>query len=176
MSEGPKLFVVQSRDFRIDELERADAFGDGGEEWQAVRQRYPDPPPAVRRAFASRSDAEALLAELEKDAFDSHNLRPFYAAAPRGRAFVFGLTDFDPPVFLDWCVDHGVPLPPDGEWVWSEAWEEWLAGLTRQQIADLFRVLHRLAYYELVEVDWDVGTGDRHGEEPPTVDDTGIPF
>src|SRR4051794_32412225 len=165
MSKGAKLFVVQSRDFRIHELERADAFGDGSEYWQEVRRRYPEPPPAARRAFARRADAEALLGKLEKDAFDSCNLRPLYAAAPPGAKFLFALTDFAPPVFLDWCVDHGVPPPPDGHWVWSDAWEEWLAGLTRQQIADLFRALHRLAYYELVEVDWDVETDDRNGEE-----------
>jgi hypothetical protein len=176
MSKGPKLFVVQSRDFRIHELERADAFGDGSEEWQAVRQRYPEPPPAVRRAFPNRTDAEALLAKLEKDAFDSYNLRPFYAAAPRGREYLFGLTDFDPPVFLDWCVDHGVSLPPDGKWVWSEAWEEWLGGLTRQQIADLFRALHKLAYYELVEVDWDVEPGEQPIEAPPKLYEMDIPF
>jgi hypothetical protein len=146
-----KLYVVQHREYKIYALESAYALCDAYE-YESIRRRYPRSVEPVGRAFASRDDATAFLSECEEAARASGNLNPLYAAG-EGLNSLLKLTEFDPPVFLDWLTDHDIPPLPAHSGV-RALWEAWLAGLSRYQVERLFEALHNLSFYELIEIDW----------------------
>jgi hypothetical protein len=176
MSETPrKLYVVQLRQFRIDTLERVLHFGEP-EDVQEAQRRYPRLEWPERHAFANRAAAEACHAEREQAALASGNLAPLYAARG-GLQALLELTDFDPPVFLDWLEDADIQRPPEERWQGSgDAWEAWLAGLTPHQVGRLYEGLHRLSFYELVEVDWIEGEESTWPDDPDHWGEEDIPF
>jgi hypothetical protein len=146
-----KLYVVQHREYKIWALASAYALCDA-DEADRIAQGYPPSIEPLRRAFASRDEATAFLSECEEAARASGNLTPLYAAS-EGLNYLLKLTEFDPPVFLDWLVDHDIPPVPAHSGV-RALWEAWLAGLSRYQVERLFEALHNLSFYELIEIDW----------------------
>jgi hypothetical protein len=79
---------------------------------------------------------------------------------------LLALSDFDPPVFADWLTDGG--LPPLRKKQFWEHWHPWLDGLTKPQRVHLLRGLHKLEFYEILEVDYIEGKypkGTRDGYE-----------
>src|SRR5690349_21691078 len=105
-----KLHVVQNREYKIYALESAFALADS-DDAERIAQGYPRSLEPLRRAFANRDEATAFLSECEETARASGNLTPLYAMweALDG---LLKLTEFDPPVFLDWLEDHDIPHPP----------------------------------------------------------------
>lgn len=109
----------------------------------------------VQGAFTDRGAAEAFRDESERRAWlDRRTLvealtDPEYVAAP------FELTSFDPPVFLDWLEDAGIPAPPaDARWTTLECieWWEGCGDLSDVQLLRLFEALDKLRLFEIAEV------------------------
>src|SRR5262245_36670267 len=127
---------------------------DGERQWSALPVRS-DRPLGMEGAFASREEALAFQSELEKKAAAAGHRGPLHEYhCVEG---ILKLTDFEPGVFRDWLIDHGITDPEPFARNWrreasSAPITEWLEALTNEQLADLYAALHRFRFYELVEV------------------------
>jgi hypothetical protein len=119
-------------------------------------------PFGLEAAFASREDAEEHLQRREHEEADSGNWEPLFALGDL-RALM-RQSDFDPPVFMDYLIDCGIPEPPTESDVKEEryAWRDWFAGMSRAQVSALYAGLHRFRFFQVIEVPFVVGEA---GEE-----------
>jgi len=126
---------------------------------------FPPRPPAPFRleaAFGSREDAEAHLQQREREEAEVGNWEPLFALG--SLRDLMKQSDFDPPVFMDYLIDCGIPEPPAGlyEPGGRDPWRDWFAGMSREQVSALYAGLHRFRFFELIEVPFVVGEA---GEE-----------
>lgn len=106
-------------------------------------------PYGVEGAFASRDEAVAVQASLERKAAESGDPTPLLEFGYLER--MLELSDFDLSVYGDWLTDHGIMTLPDPA-RYQEGWERWLESLPREHLAALYGALHRFRFYEVTEV------------------------
>jgi hypothetical protein len=151
------LFIVRHVGFSHEEYH----WQQGQEEGQ-LHGYYPpgDPGPYdMEGVFASREEALAFRQEREA-AVARFGGQQMLLCLAGSADWLMQLSEFDPPVFLDWLVDHDVPPPPAGVGP-SNEYNDWLLSLNEQQLIALHAALHRLHSYEVVEVPF------ANGEFPP---------
>jgi hypothetical protein len=132
-SPSRKLFVVRQRLFGQN---TSPPYGDG----------------RMEGAFTTWQEAEVFREERERQWWRAGDLEPLDWM--NGLEELFDLTDFDPPVFLDWLEDAGILPPPEVRWVGVEdVFEQWLRGLSEGQRERLYEGLHHFHSREVVEID-----------------------
>jgi hypothetical protein len=136
MSES-RLFVVRHK-----------FFGKGG------GSKPPNTDGRMIGVFATRTQAEARVAEAEVEAAQAGDFWPLYPEE-HGLEALMKYSDFEPGVFRDWMADHEIPDPssvvlPKGSY--QDPWYVWLKGLSKQQLACLYEAMHRFRFFEIVEI------------------------
>jgi hypothetical protein len=109
----------------------------------------------VVRAFTDCAAAEASRDESERQARLDRRTVVEVLTDPEFVRSPFELTSFDPPVFLDWLEDAGIPAPPaDARWTTLECveWWEGCRDLSDLQLLRLFEALDKFRFFEITEV------------------------
>jgi hypothetical protein len=105
-------------------------------------------------AFATREQAQAWRQECEEPLLRLGDREPLLQRT-NSLDDLLKLTAFDPPVFLDWLTDHGVPAPPEettNPSLRRVRYERWLLSLGPQHLVDVYRALHHFHFLDIVEV------------------------
>jgi hypothetical protein len=165
MTASAKLYIVRLEDYS--------EYG-----YQPPKESGPF---GMEAAFATREQAVAFMHERD-EALRKRGDREPLLCLTSGLDALMELSAFDPPVFLDWLVDHDIPLPldrsalsrgePDGladdfdytprlRHPSASRYERWLLSLDRRQLIDLYAALHHLHFYRIDEIPF------IQGEYPP---------
>src|SRR5262245_23886926 len=111
-----------------------------------------DRPFRMEGIFPSREQAEAFQSEMESKAAASGDPGPLLDVG--GLEGLMALSAFEPGVFRDFLIDHGISDPDTYESkrrVTSGGWD-WLVEMSPEHLAALYAALHHFRFYEIVEV------------------------
>jgi hypothetical protein len=112
-------------------------------------------PHHIKAVFTDRTAAEACRVGLERALRPTVRDEDLFWRDPHHAMNPLDLTEFDEPVFLDWLRDAAIPVPDDtSRKGWLQWWRKQCEQLSADQLRHFFEGLHRLAFYEIREVDW----------------------
>lgn len=163
MGEGaaPKLFIV--RRCQIGDEAPCQMMGRGPVD------------PRIEGTFGNRDDAEAFRRQRERAARLSRRDHGLFWSQAYHTPTLFELTNFDPPIFLDWLEDADILRPEATNALgWRRWWERVCNHLTQRQRDHLFTGLHKFNFYEILEIDWYDGTDIPPEELEPLPDEADL--
>jgi hypothetical protein len=115
--------------------------------------------PRIEGTFSNRDEAEAFCRQRESAARLSRRDSGLFWFRAYATPTLFDFTHFDPPIFLDWLEDAGIPQPQATNSLgWGCWWAQVRNHLTKQQRQRLFEGLHKFSFYEILEIDFYDGT------------------